>query len=118
MIHKYKLYPEEQKAVRAELITILELDDQNSFLLSFVKDDTVKQKKIMDLLPKIRTYFSTSHIPAFAYPENAKRAWLSIIRHLLKGEYNMKKKAYQKMLDTGKYLRTIRYYFTKIEDHE
>ena len=89
MRHKHELYPDEQKKIKNELLEILQLYQHNSIMLSDLDTDAEKQKQIMDLLPKIRTYFSMSRITAFAYPDSAKRPWLSIIRHLLKDDYDM-----------------------------
>jgi hypothetical protein len=113
MRHKHELYPEEQKNIKAELLHILELDDHQSILLSDLDNNASKQQQIMSLLPSIRTFFSMSRITAFAYPESAKRPWLSIIRHLLKDDYEMVSADWRVKIEDGRSLRTKRYYFHK-----
>lgn len=113
MRHKHELYPEEQKTIKEELLHILELDEHHSILLSDLDDNEGKQKQIMSLLPRIRTFFSMSRITAFAYPESAKRPWLSIIRHLLKNDYDMVSADWRVKNEDGTTLRTKRYYFHK-----
>ncbi len=111
MRHKRELYPEEQKRIKQELLSILDLDHHNSILLSDLDCDKDKQQDILNLLPRIRTFFSMSKITAFAYPESAKRPWLSIIRHLLKDDYDMVSADWRVKLDNGSNLRTKRYFF-------
>lgn len=113
MRHKHELYPEEQKQIKEELLEILELDEHHSILLNELDDNTEKQTQIMKLLPRIRTFFSMSRITAFAYPESAKRPWLSIIRHLLKDDYDMVSADWRVKNEDGSSLRTKRYYFHK-----
>jgi hypothetical protein len=111
MRHKHELYPEEQKAIKEELVRLLELDEHYSILLSDLDTTSEKQKQIMELLPRIRTFFSMSRITAFAYPESAKRPWLSIVRHLLKDDYDMVSADWRVKTGNGKDIRTKRYYF-------
>ena len=109
---KCELYPEEQKNIRIALLQILDLQD-NSILLADLDKDVEKQQKIMDLLPKIRTYFSLSHVSALTYPQDYKRPYLSVIKHILKPEYEMLSVDYRKTLEDGTKFRTKRYYFHK-----
>lgn len=113
MRHKHELYPEEQKTIKEELVRLLELDEHYSILLSDLDGNAEKQQQIMGLLPRIRTFFSMSRITAFAYPESAKRPWLSIIRHLLKDDYEMVSADWRVRHEDGSSLRTKRYYFHK-----
>lgn len=113
MRHKHELYPEEQAIIKDELLRILELDEHQSILLSELDNNVHKQQQIMSLLPRIRTFFSMSRITAFAYPESAKRPWLSIIRHLLKDDYDMVSADWRLKNEDGSSLRTKRYYFHK-----
>lgn len=113
MRHKHELYPEEQAIIKDELLRILELDEHQSILLSELDNNVYKQQQVMSLLPRIRTFFSMSRITAFAYPETAKRPWLSIIRHLLKDDYDMVSADCRAKNEDGSSLRTKRYYFHK-----
>ena len=60
MRHKHDLYPEEQKIIKEELLEILGLDEHSSILLSDLDDNLDKQQQVMNLLPRIRTFFSMS----------------------------------------------------------
>lgn len=50
----------EQEDICDKIINILELDDNNSFILYNLDKDDDKQQQILDLIPKIRKYFSFS----------------------------------------------------------
>lgn len=99
--------------IKAELLHLLELDNHNSILLNDLDADTDKQQRIMELLPRIRTFFSKSTIPAFSTPEKVLRPWLSIMRNLLKEDYDIVSADWRVKTDAGGTLRTKRYYFHK-----
>ena len=86
---KSELYKKEQKQIIQQIINILELDENNSITLYELDNDEGKKKKIMNLVPKIRTYFSFSDIKGVSNPSSLKRPWLSIIRQLTKEDYKM-----------------------------
>ena len=115
MRFKNELYPEEQKAIKSQLLDIIALDDRNSIVLNDIDNDDEKQKRIMNLLPRIRTFFSMSRVTAFAYPEKIQRPWLSIIRHLLKDDYDVVSRDYKIKGNDGLTIRTKRYTFMKRE---
>ena len=54
---KNELYNEEQIKIKKELIDILELNNKNGFILYQIDNDEELKYKIMNLLPKIRTFF-------------------------------------------------------------
>ena len=89
MRFKNELYHPEQEAIKGELLNIICLDDRNSIVLYHTDNDEEKQTKIMQLLPRIRTFFSMSRVTAFSYPERIQRPWLSIIKHLLKHDFDI-----------------------------
>jgi hypothetical protein len=108
------LYKKEQEKICDKIITILQLDEENSIILSNLDNDKEKQDKILALIPDIRKYFSFSMIIGASTPEKAKRPYLSIIRQLTKKKYKMK--SYDYRIREGKYeLRTKKYVFEKIE---
>lgn len=115
MRFKNELYPEEQKAIKSQLLDIIALDDKNSIVLHHIDNDEEKQQRIMNLLPRIRTFFSMSRVTAFAYPEKIQRPWLSIIRHLLKDDYDIVSRDYKVKGNDGVTIRTKRYTVTKKE---
>ena len=107
---KNDLYNDEQIKIKKELIDILELNNKNCFILYQIDNDEELKYKIMNLLPKIRTFFSMSKITAISTPERIKRPYISIIRHLLKNEYDILSKEYSLKID-DKIIRTKRYVF-------
>jgi hypothetical protein len=113
MRFKNELYPQEQEAIKSELLNIICLDDKNSIVLYNVDNDEEKQTNIMKLLPRIRTFFSMSRVTAFSYPERIQRPWLSIIKHLLKDDYDIMSKDCKIKSKDGITIRTKRYTFTK-----
>ena len=69
------LYPQEQSDLIQQIITILDLDSDNSITLYDLDHDQVKTDKIVALIPEIRKYFSISKIPNISEPDKAKRPW-------------------------------------------
>ena len=112
MRHKHLLYPEEQKQLKAELLSILNLDAQNSITL-YDLDNSDKSTKIMDLLPRLRAYFSLSKNPPIANPDKYERPWLTIIKQLTKDEYDMVSADWRIKSENKDVIRTKRYFFHK-----
>lgn len=48
----------------------------------------------MDLIGRIRTFFTYRLIRGLVYPEKCKRPWLTIIKHMAKIRYKLEKKIY------------------------
>ena len=96
---KSELYKTEQYEICDKIIDILQLDN-----------DKVKQQKILDLIPDIRKYFSFGSIVGASEPENTKRPWLSIIRHITKIKYQLIYGDYTKKMNDTR-IRTKRYIF-------
>ena len=113
MRFKNELYHPEQEAIKGELLNIICLDDRNSIVLYHTDNDEEKQTKIMQLLPRIRTFFSMSRVTAFSYPERIQRPWLSIIKHLLKHDFDIVSRDCKVKNADGITVRTKRYIFTK-----
>jgi hypothetical protein len=113
MRFKNELYRPEQEDIKAELLNIICLDDKNSIVLYHVDNDEEKQTKIMQLLPRIRTFFSMSRVTAFSYPERIQRPWMSIIKHLLKDDFDIVSRDCKMKNKDGITVRTKRYTFTK-----
>ncbi len=86
---KYLLYQKEQSDIINKIITILELDNENSIILYHLDNDINKQNKILNLIPEIRKYFSFSTIIGASEPDKSKRPYLSIIRQLTKHKYKL-----------------------------
>jgi hypothetical protein len=86
---KSELYKNEQLEICNKIIEILNLDNSNSTTLYELDNNKDKQKRILDLIPDIRKYFSFTSIIGASEPEKTKRPWLSIIRNITKLKYDM-----------------------------
>ena len=92
---KSELYKTEQYKICDKIITILNIDNNSSFILKdFLDNDENKKKMIIDLIPDIRKYYSFSSIIGVSEPENAKKPYMSIIRQVCKLKYNVIGKNY------------------------
>lgn len=109
---KSELYKNEQIQIMNQIIDILQLDNDNGFILYELDNDIQKQTKIMNLLPNIRKYFTFRNITGAKNPEKVKRPYLSIIRHIAKLEYKILSCDYRLKID-GEEIRTKKYIFIK-----
>ena len=109
---KSELYKKEQEEIVDRIIGILQLKQDNSITLYELDRDTVKQKKIMDLIPDIRKYFAFNNIKAVGEPSMIKRPWLSIIKAILKPYYVVINKQLSFHISAKK-IRTVKYIFSK-----
>ena len=85
---KTELYAVEQARICQQVIDILGLDERNSIRLSEVDADKDKQRRILELIPDIRAYFSYTLIQGASYPTATARAWLSIAKCVTKSHYD------------------------------
>ena len=82
-------YPTEREEICNKIITILNLKEDNTFLLCELDEDLEKQNKILELKEEIQQYFACSTISSFKPNFDCKRPYLNIIRSILrKQNYN------------------------------
>ena len=81
---KSELYKKEQEEIVDKIIKILDLENKTEYTLYELDKNGEIQKQIMELIPKIRKYYSFNGIKAVGEPNKVKRPWLSIIKHLIK----------------------------------
>jgi hypothetical protein len=112
---KSELYKKEQEEIVDKIITILDLENKTEYTLYELDKNEEIQKKIMELIPEIRKYFSFNGIKAVGEPNKIKRPWLSIIKHLIKIKYNMVSLDYH-FTEEGNHIRTQKYCFELIMD--
>jgi hypothetical protein len=112
---KSELYKKEQEEIVDKIVKMLDLENKTEYTLYELDKNEELQKKIMELIPEIRKYYSFNGIKAVGEPNKIKRPWLSIIKHLTKEKYNLESKEYR-FFDgkENKYLRTQKYIFTKL----
>ena len=110
---KSELYKKEQEEIVDKIISILDLENRTEYTLYELDKNEEIQKKIMELIPEIRKWFSFNNMKAVGEPSKRKRPWLCIIKQLIKSKYKIESKDFQFIKD-GKYIRTHNYIFTKI----
>ena len=111
MIHKYKLYQQEQQNILDKLENILDFtEDRKVVSLYDLDNDHDKQQRILDLLPDIRKYFALSKSNVVNYPDTYQRPYSSIIRILLRQRYEMRVKEI-KIRTEERLIRSRKYIF-------
>ena len=110
---KSELYHQQQTDIRNKLITILDLEHKNPLVLYELDNNEELQKKIMELIPEIRTFFSFNDMVGVSEPHKTKRPYFCIIKYLLKPIYKITNKEFHLTKD-GKRIRSVKYYFTLI----
>ena len=91
MRKKTELYASQQDELINKIITILDLDVDNSFTLYELDNDKVKIQKVMDLIPDLRLYFTFGHIKGLFEPDKTVRPYLSIIKGVTKKLYTIER---------------------------
>ncbi len=107
---KSELYKKEQDEIIDKIITILDLENKNTYTLYELDKNEEIQKQIMVLIPEIRKWFSFNGIKAVGEPNKIKRPWLSIIKHLLKTKY-LTQTSEMRIIKDDKTIRTMKYNF-------
>lgn len=77
-------FQDEREKICTDLISVLELDDNQTFLLYELDADIEKQTKIMEMKEDIQTVFACSTISSFKPNFYCKRPYLNILRSILR----------------------------------
>ena len=77
-------YQNEREEICNKIITILELTEDNTFLLCELDEHIEKQNKLLKLKEEIQKYFACSTISSFKPNFECKRPYLNIIRSILR----------------------------------
>ena len=109
---KSELYKKEQEEICDKIIEILDLPETNTITLYELDNDKEKQEKIIELIPDIRKYFSLSFVKGVKNPELLKRPYLSVIKQILKNNYNIISSDFRTQINENK-IRTKKYIFIK-----
>lgn len=112
---KSELYKKEQEEIVDKIVKILDLENKTEYTLYELDKNGEIQKKIMELIPDIRKYYSFNGIKAVGEPSKIKRPWLSIIKHLIKMKYSVVSLDYH-FTEEGNHIRTQKYCFELIMD--
>jgi hypothetical protein len=110
---KTELYKEEQAEIVSKLISLMNLEVSQTFLLYDLDKDVELQNNILSLVPDIRKFYNCNNIKAVTDPSRIKRAWLSIIKTLLKPVFSIVAEDHHFTKDE-KYIHTQKYTFNKI----
>ena len=103
-------YQDEREKICGELISVLELDENQCFLLSELDVNVEKQEKIMAMKDEIQKVFACSTISSFKPNFSCKRPYLNIIRSILRKQgYQFVGTDIELRLETNVYKRTMRY---------
>jgi len=103
-------YQKEREDICDEIISILELDENKSFLLCELDNDIEKQKKILEMKKDIQKYFSVSCISSFRPNFECKRPYLNIVRSILrKQNYIFERSEIEKSKNDGSFFRSTKY---------
>jgi len=82
-------YKNERENICKRIIIILNLDENNSFLLCDLDEDTKKQNQITEMKEEIQKHFACSTISSFKPNFDCKRPYLNIVRSILRQQnYN------------------------------
>ena len=109
---KSELYKKEQEEIIDKICNILDLENRNTYTLYELDNNVEIQKKIMELIPEIRKWYSFNNMKAVGEPEKRKRPWLSIIKNLIKSKYNVESLDCH-FTENGKHIRTQIYNFSQ-----
>ena len=77
-------FQNEREEICNKIINILELKEDNTFLLCDLDIDIEKQNKILEIKEDIQKYFACSTISSFKPNFECKRPYLNIIRGILR----------------------------------
>lgn len=101
-------YADEQLLLKSQIVDVIGFDQNMSFTLSEIDTNTNKQNAIMQMLPELKKYFSLTKFTNIHTPNNAVRPWLSIIKNVLKDDYEI----FNKPVVVDR-IHTSRYFFRK-----
>lgn len=104
----------ERETLCNKLIEILELDEDNSFLLYELDNNNEKQQKILALKTELAKFFAVSSLAPFKPNiEHTKRDYLNIVRGILKQQgYKFISNEYS-YKQNNNLKRTVKYFILK-----
>lgn len=107
-------YQTEREEICKKIIGILDLKEDNTFILYELDKDIEKQNKISKLQDEIKKYFAVSCISSFKPNVECKRPYLSTIRNILrKQNYSFIGNDYLLKDENNEFKRTIKYFIFK-----
>ena len=110
MLSKRVLHERDQKRIIGEIVNILKLQEIPVYTLDDLDNRFDIQEKIMELSSEIKMFFNCNSLKAVTDPNRIKRPWLSIIKTLLKDEYQIITEDVH-VKKEGKFIHTKQYTF-------
>jgi hypothetical protein len=103
-------YQKEREDICNRLLEILDLKEDNTFLLCDLDEDILKQEKILAMKKEIQRYFACSEISSFKPNFECKRPYLNILKGILRKQgFIFIGNDYWKKIDSENSKRTIKY---------
>jgi hypothetical protein len=103
-------YPEQRAAICEKIVNILDLNEEQGFLLCDLDADLEKQHQLLELKDEIKKYFACSTISSFKPNFECKRPYLNLVRSILRQEgYTVESVDYWLKVDDGSFKRTMKY---------
>lgn len=107
-------YSSQREELCNKIIKILQLNDENTFLLCDLDRDIEKQEKILALKDEIKSIFACSTISTFKPNFQCKRPYLNIIRSILRQQgYDVESISYWNKISDGTFQRTMKFTISK-----
>ena len=113
MMSKAKRFEKEQTVLVSKIVDILNLQETPVHELYDMDRDSHMQDQIMELSPDIESYFNCNNLKAVTDPSRIKRPWLSIIKTLLKHDYQIIVDDFNKKVNT-EFVHTKKYTFIRV----
>lgn len=103
-------YATQRESICAQILTILDINEDNTFLLCELDADIDKQQQLLNLIDDIKTYFACSTISSFKPNFSCKRPYLNIIRGILRQQsYIVTSKNHWNKVGDGTFQRTMKF---------
>lgn len=110
MMSKAKRFEKEQHMIVNKIVDILDLQNNPIQVLYDMDQNIAMQDQIMDLSSEIQNVYNCNNLKAITDPSRIKRPWLSIIKTLLKKDYQIIVDDYNKKVNDG-FVHTKKYTF-------
>ena len=103
-------YQKEREEYCNKIITILQLDDNNSFLLCDLDEDIDKQNELLAMKDEIKKCFTVSDISTFKPHCECKKPYLNMVRSILRQQnYTVNYEPHIINYENNLFKKTIKY---------
>lgn len=103
-------YVTQREEICNKILDILNLNENEYFLLCDLDKDSYKQQQILALKDDIKAYFACSTISTFKPNFECKRPYLNIIRSILRQQgYTVESENYWNKIGDGTFQRTMKF---------